>query len=327
MNNWLDWCENNAGVSGVPLKVCLRPRMGFFAPEWVKNDPNIGRLQYWENDGVANFDPAEVGGAPPSGESGYFEFLPGCATWWRPKYREYQGGWLQRLAEAFGDHPAVCEIDIAYASTHYTEPCIKQWGCQANIASCMTAPVAWNMADEIAAYEQSWRDAVQYFGRYRVAVGTSYNPGQTLIVDSSKYSGYRVNWGDIDHTLDLMSRHKSICRGLTIWGNHSLQSPWQTSGSPEATQMYQAQVDGAAGIPSVALMYQSITLAKFKTDYSATSNVQETVNDAISMGAVRLEIPVGCQNYDASYPLNYISTAFATSAGVGFEQNAARYRA
>jgi hypothetical protein len=83
----------------------------------------------------------------------------------------------------------------------------------------------------------------------------------------------------------------------------------------------------AAGIPSVALMYQSITLAKFKTDYSATSNVQEIVNDAISMGAVRLEIPVGCQNYDASYPLNYISTAFATSAGVGFEQNAARYRA
>lgn len=136
---WLDWCETNTGVTGKPLQVHLRPRVGLYALTSYARQP-----------------------APCAGGSTAAVELPGrhhgrTSTLGRPKLfrvhrirptaplrrdaplvdavlRERSRRCTRfRLWQEFEARTIVVEVDYGWPSTHYMEPCLKQWSIQDNL--------------------------------------------------------------------------------------------------------------------------------------------------------------------------------------------------
>lgn len=335
VHTWLDWCETNAGVTGKPLQVHLRPRVGLYAPDFVRQA--AGTMRWWFNDGQANFPAGTTGTPAPSGAANSFEYLGyagrphsgGMPRWWMPSYESALATLYTLLWQEFGARTIVVEIDYGWPSTHYMEPCLKQWAIQDNLKSAITdQPVGekWTETRDDELFAAGWTHAMSTWGTTRHAIFTSYNPCGQILVDATTYSGIRHRPDrNIARTIRLMEKQLSICGGLTLWANESFVNPWNTASGAEQVAMYQRMIDGRQAVPPVANALQTETDTKIDAKNSASggvTNVVDTVREAAKiMRSVRVEIPINCQTFDPAHPNNYFTPAIAAEVAPLFWEN------
>ena len=335
LNTWLDWCANNTGVTGKPLNVHLRPRVGLYAPDWVRAE--AGTMRWWFNDGQANFPAGTTGAPAPSGAPNSFEYLGyagrpysgGMVRWWLAPYATRIGEFYARLHTTFGSKTIIKEVDYGWASTHYMEPCLKQWSIQDNIKSAITDQPSgerWTEAADDALFLAGWQHGMATWAQSRAAIFTSYNPCGRITADATKFSGYKhVPDGNNARTIRLMETHRQTCGGLTLWANESFVNPWNTASGSEQVAMYQRMIDGRQAVPPVANALQTETDKKIDAKYDANNgvtNVVDTVREAaLVLGSVRAELPIYSQTYDAAHPLSHFTPAVAAEVAPLFWAN------
>ena len=301
----LDDCQS------LGLKVRLRCRVGEGAPTWVGDDPLVGRVDQWATNSNVG-----VGWTPAPGDASgnWFLYPGGMVCSWKPRYWELYRTFSNLLAAAIGYHPALAEVVQGLASTQFQEPCIMQFGWQGNLDGAIATGFSEAVWDQI--FTESFNTHLEAWGPYRIAAYTAWNP-IGAIVPGSTPSGWKFTFGNTARTARLMDEAMNILGGLVVLGNNSLTSPETNS---EYLQMYDKHLAARQATPPTAIGFQTETLAKINAEPGAS--VQGTLDRAVAMGADNAEMPVGCQNYSASYPLSYITPALAASYNTSFKANA-----
>jgi len=300
----LNWCRTNLGTSGKPLKVRLRPRMGMYAPDWVRLA--AGNLKWYTDKG---FD--GVGDPAPS-NSNWKEIPDGVPIWWNAKYLEAAADFNKLIADHFGSHVSLCEVVMGWPSTQFAEPCLKQFGLQENLEAAVNA--GWTEALDTACFEAGWQSHKTVFSPLGISCYTAYNPIGTVTPGAIPSFAF----GNATKTISLMNTQVSILGDKAVVGNNSLTAPFSVHNT-HYQEMYNRMIELRNQGTNIA--FQTETLNRHISDYP-TETVRGTIELGEAWGATSIEIPIGCENLSvALYDENYITPRYAKNINVQFESN------
>lgn len=299
----LDWCRANGGTSGKSIKVRLRPRMGMYAPDWVKT--NAGTLTWYTDKGTDG-----TGAAAPS-NSAWKQISGGVPRWWVKAYLDAAEDFTSLIKTHFGNHPALCEVVMGWPTTQFAEPCLKQFGLQENLYAALDG--GWTEALDTAAFVAGWNSHKTHFSPIGIATYTAYNPIGTVDMTARTFT-----FGNAAKTIELMNTQVSILGNMALVANNSLTAPLSTQNS-HYQEMYNRMV--ALRQSGTKIAFQTETLGRHLNAYP-TETVKKTIEQALAWGAQGVEIPIGCQNLStATYEENYITSAYAKTVNPQFAAN------
>lgn len=302
------------------LKVMLRSPAGFEAPQWVKTE--VGSLQWADNEAPPpEWELAGTKTDPVTGVVTTYRYLPGgIPMFWRPAFWTRWDGYMQRLAAAIGNHPALAEVVSVGATTRFAEPCIMQASWAPNIDQLFDPALNTGFTDaaRLATFVEGWKSHMRWWAPYRIASYTPYNPIEYTkpVVSPDFPHGSKLVSGDVTTAIWLMEQHMAICGGLTVLGNNSLTYP-ETNG--KYVQMYERIWAARLAVPATTIGFQTETFAKITADPGAT--VQGTVDWGVQQGSMRIELPVGAQSPQTD-PANTITPTEAASYNAQLKANA-----
>jgi hypothetical protein len=282
----LDWCQNNLGVSGLPLQVRLRPRLGTHAPDWLRSAAGV---MPWLVD---------------VGDDVIASLPEGVPRWWQPNYLDAAAHLWSELADVTAGHPALAEVVMGWGTTLYAEPCLKQMHHQANLHEAVNG--GWTEQADDNAFSEGW-EAHRAFGP-EVACYTAYNPPGRVLKERGVW---RYRHGNPERAARLMEAQVDALEGQVVLANNCLSAPVNLS-TPAYRSLYSSMLRLARD-RSVPLAFQTETLGRHEAGYP-TKNVQRTVMLAVQWGAASVEVPIGAQVETEEYPDNLLDPDLAAMA-------------
>lgn len=308
------------GISGSQPKAVIRLQGTFYAPTWVGQDPLVGSVTWWANDATVDASTGAtragfIDGAPASQPtSTWRRWATPIPMYWKPRFQVLWLDAMNQLYTALADYIAsgfIVEVDWGgFASTQYVEPCNQQISLEENRQTLKNN--GWTQDVWAALFGPAWDSYMASpWATARVGCMVSYNATGVLVPSTKNPSGWSYQSGGADKAIALMETHIAKCGALTILFNESYENPYLKYLTDKP--LYQRMVD-AYKQQKIVFGLQTETLVKLTADYKATSgltNTQDTIKEAVSMGAIRVEIPVGCwltsQTVSVGCPLNYVS--------------------
>lgn len=293
----LDWCWANKGVTGQPLLVRLRPRMGMYAPTWVKNA--TGTLPWYTDKGTDGTGPAALS------DPAWKQIAGGVPLWWSDAYGKAAHDLYAIIAREFGKHPALAEVAMGWPATQFVEPCNKQFGLDENVRAAVAA--GYTDAKDDAMFRRGWDAHKALLSPLGISCYTAYNP--TGAVSTTGTGSF--TFGNVQRTIALMNQQVQVLGTTAVLGNNSW-APLSSQSSTYRTMYVEMQRLGAASGAPVA--FQTETLTKLLRNVT----VQETLLDAASFGATGAELPRGCESATGS---DLIDAAWAAAVVPKFQAN------
>lgn len=280
----LDWCWANTGVDGRALDAVWRHDTGYNCPAWLKalTGTYVGYGRDGTNDAWAS--------APSNPD---FKVLPGgVPKYWTAAYKTAYSKFIELMMRdmnrtspalgGIGNHPALCGVSNSLPCTQFSEPTVKQYGCDENRANAIAA--GWTQPLDDIAFDSAW-EVMNAFVTPRGLFGESaYNKAESI-----SSTGRYVT--DPARSVRLMEKQLSKLGRKCMWSNHG----WEGG---QNDQVYQRMWNGRDAAVPVMVSLQTRTLDKLRRDLPGNpkATVKLTIQEAADRGVSWVEIPSGCWN-------------------------------
>lgn len=289
----LDWCASQTGVTGEPLQVRLRPRMGMYAPQWVKD--SAGVLRWYTDKGTDG-----TGAGAPS-DPAWKEIPGGVPIWWNLAYSRAATDLYSIIARELGSHPALSEVTMGWPSTQFVEPCNKQFGLPENVQAAAAA--GYTDALDDAMFLKGWQTHKALLSPLGVSCYTAFNP-------PGKVVGNTFRFGNVERCVALMRLQVTTLGAAAVVANNSW-APMSTQ-SREYVTMYDEHK--RLRLAGTRVGFQTETFDKLLR----STTVRAAINEAVSFRATGIELPRGCETGTG---LNLVDAAYARSVCTAFALN------
>ncbi|MGI2260250.1 tectonin domain-containing protein [Shewanella sp. GXUN23E] len=255
-------------------KVMIRIRTGIYAPDWVKNDPEIGKITWYFKDTSANqtFD------------------LP---LFWVKAYQDHYADLMTAAANRYDDNNVVGGVAASMCMTVHTEIMWNRTGRDEVRATNMAAMRALGtdkrytnerdmacLKRQVRIHANKWQNTPTLFGSHLYQV-YDYSNG-------SKSS-------DTTKTRELFDycRSDSWLGKRCILGNNSLRHDEVNNDGSINQLLYEV---AQAGDP---VYFQTNVFKSDSANYFGLNELKGAMQNAIDWGAIAVEIPMewDCSNY------------------------------
>ncbi len=289
----LDWCASQLGVTGKPLQVRLRPRMGMYAPQWVKN--STGVMRWYTDKGTDG-----TGASAPS-DPAWREIEGGVPVWWNAAYASAATDLYAIIAREFGSHRALAEVAMGWPSTQFVEPCNKQFGLVENVRAA--AAKGYTDALDDAMFLKGWQAHKALLSPYGIGCYTAFNPPGSVVSGTFRF-------GNVERCVRLMRTEVATLGPTAVVANNSW-APLSTQSGEYRTMYGEHQRLRSSG---TRIGFQTETFEKL----SRNTTVRAAIEEAVTFRASGVELPRGCESASGQ---NLVDPAYARTVCLRFALN------
>ncbi|MCL1035586.1 hypothetical protein L2750_00240 [Shewanella submarina] len=271
-------------------KVMIRIRTGVYAPDWVKDDPNVGKITWYFKNTTAN----------------QTHQLP---LFWNDPYQDHYQDLMQAAASRYDDRDVVGGVAASMCMTVHTEIMWNRTG-RKEVRSTNMATMRGLSSGKRYTNE---RDFACLQRQVRIHANTWHNT--PTLFGSHLYQVYNYNNGekssDYNKTRDLFNycRSGSQLGKRCVLGNNSLRHDEVNNDGSINQLLYEV---AQAGDP---VYFQTNVFKSDTGNFFGINELKGAMNNAANWGAISVEIPM---YWDCS---DYFNKSGCTQAVIDQRQN------